>query len=41
MKKPLLTLLLLALALTGCIIEPGYRDGQHGDHHWDHPGYVR
>ena len=41
MKKTLLTLLLLSLALTGCVIEPGgghgyYRgDGERGDHHAD------
>jgi hypothetical protein len=35
MKKTLLALLLLSLALTGCIVEPGggYRDGPHGDYH--------
>jgi hypothetical protein len=37
MKKKFLTLLLLALALTGCIVEPGggYRDGQRGEYHSD------
>jgi hypothetical protein len=43
MKKTLLTMLLLSLALTGCIVEPGggygYRgDGYHdrGEFHSDH-----
>jgi hypothetical protein len=37
MKKTLLTLLLLSLALTGCIVEPGggYHEGEHGGYHWD------
>lgn len=41
MKKTLLTLLVLSLALTGCIVEPGHRDGPHGDWHSDRGGYVR
>jgi hypothetical protein len=36
MAKNILTLLLLSLALTGCIVEPGgYRDGGHGEFHSD------
>lgn len=43
MKKVLLTLLLLSLALTGCIVEPGggYHDGQHGDWHGERGGESR
>ncbi len=38
MKKTLLALLLLSLALTGCVVEPGgygYRGDGHGDFHAD------
>jgi hypothetical protein len=36
MTKKILALLLLSLALTGCIVEPGgYRNGWHGDYHSD------
>jgi hypothetical protein len=36
MMKKILALLLLSLALTGCIIEPGgYRNGGHGEYHSD------
>ncbi|MDR3536185.1 MAG: hypothetical protein P4L71_06765 [Acetobacteraceae bacterium] len=37
MKKTLLTMLLLCLALTGCIVDPGYGWGDrgHAEHH-DH-----
>ena len=36
MTKKILALLLLTLALTGGIVEPGgYRNGGHGDNHWD------
>jgi len=37
MTKKILALLLLSLALTGCIVEPGggYRYGGHGDYHSD------
>jgi hypothetical protein len=37
MKKTLLALLLLSLALTGCIVEPGggFRYGDHGEYHSD------
>jgi hypothetical protein len=40
MKKTLLTLLLLSLALTGCVVEPGggYRDGPRDGFHWDRGG---
>jgi hypothetical protein len=35
MKKKILALSLILLALTGCIVEPGggYRDGPHGESH--------
>ena len=33
MKTGLLALLLLSLALTGCVIEPGRGYGYHGDEH--------
>lgn len=35
MKKKFLASLLLFLALTGCIVEPGggHRDEPHGDYH--------
>ncbi len=37
MIKKILALLVLSLALTGCIIEPGgYRNGGHGEYHSDH-----
>ena len=40
MRKVLVTLLLLSLALTGCIVEPGGGYGGHGwgdrDHHESH-----
>jgi hypothetical protein len=36
MTKKILALLLLSLALTGCIVEPGgYHNGWHGDYHSD------
>ena len=39
MTKKILALLLISLALTGCIVEPGgyggYRDGGRGEHHSD------
>jgi len=36
MTKKILALLLLSLALTGCIVEPGgYHYGWHGDYHSD------
>jgi hypothetical protein len=38
MKKTFMTLLLLLLTLTGCIVEPGgdhgYRDGGRGDSYY-------
>jgi len=36
MKKKLLALLLLSLALTGCIVDPGYRGGGDHDRGWSH-----
>jgi hypothetical protein len=38
MKKKFLVLLLLSLALTGCIVEPGggYRGEPYGAYHSDH-----
>jgi hypothetical protein len=36
MTKKILALLLLSLALTGCIVEPGgYYDRGHGEYHQD------
>jgi len=36
MTKKILALLLLSLALSGCIVEPGgYRNGGHGECHSD------
>jgi hypothetical protein len=38
MKTTLLALMLLSLALTGCVIDPnaGYRDRNYGDRDWNH-----
>ena len=37
MIKKILAVLLLSLALTGCIVEPGgYRNDGHGEYHSDH-----
>ena len=36
MTKKVLALLLLSLALSGCIVAPvGYRNGGHGEYHSD------
>jgi hypothetical protein len=39
MKKTLLALLLLSLALTGCVVEPGggwgWHGGERGEYHQD------
>ena len=37
MKRTLITLLLLSLALTGCVIGPGRGYGDHGGGDRDHP----
>ena len=40
MTKKILALLLLSLALTGCIVEPvGYRNGGHGEYYHSDRGY--
>jgi hypothetical protein len=49
MKIKLVALLLLSLALTGCVVEPGggyyggrgYGDGGHGAYYGEHGGWGR
>jgi len=43
MKKSILALLLLSLAMTGCIVEPGggHGNGDRGGYHSDRGGWGR